>query len=124
VLENTYIIATERHYDMSAYRAVLALSLFYTFELSNVAFAQQQSASASPTAVLANSLEITAQTAGTQPSTNFAAKPEADARPVIVPPGTVEDTKPTANRIATGGPRHLGPERAEQEPSPDPVVAD
>ena len=99
---------------MSAHRAVLALSFFYAFGLSNVAFAQQQSNSAAPIIVIANSLEVAAQTEGARPSTNIAAKPEADVRPVIVPPGTVDDTQPVTDRTATGRPRRLGPDRAEQ----------
>jgi len=99
---------------MSAHRAVFALSIFYAFGLSNVAFAQQQSGSAAPTIVLANSLEVAVQTEGTRPSTNAAAKLEADVRPGVVPPGTINDTRPVTDRTATGRPRSLGPDRVEQ----------
>jgi hypothetical protein len=99
---------------MSAHRAVFALSFVYAFGLSNAAFAQQQSGSAAPTIVLANSLEVAARTEGTRPSTDVAAKVDANVRPAVVPPGTINDTQPVTDRTATGRPRRLGPDRAEQ----------
>jgi hypothetical protein len=98
---------------MSAHRAVFALSIFYAFGFSNVAFAQQQSDPAAPTIALANSIEVAARTEGTRPSTDVAAKVDANVRPAVVPPGTVADPQPVTDRTATGTPRRLGPDRTE-----------
>ena len=99
---------------MGAHRAILALSLFPIFGLSNAAFAQQHFDTAATAVVLARSSEAERQNYGTRPSTNIAATPEKNVWHTIAPPGTVDDTQPVINRTATGRPRRLGSDQPEQ----------
>jgi hypothetical protein len=110
---------------MSAHRTILALSFFYTFGLSTIAFAQQHFESGATTVVAASSSEGAAQSDGTRTSPGVATTQEANVRPTITPPGTVNDTQPVANRTATGSPRRLGPDQGNSEcATPNQPIAD